>query len=338
MVLSRWRSRLVQLLRISVGIALALLFSCQRSSSLPAEVTGGEPTLLSSHHSAVLMYDQDTLSFWQDTYRRSSQRLLDEALLPVLTSEERQTVRGVRLSLPISQAPQGFASQYPPPEIILPIASLKFLDDLCIAYAWLWANNYSLEPIEDYVAMLRYKPLAEFGDRYPTPLEALGIPANAIDDEAVDSLSIKFFNSARAFILAHELAHIRFQHQGSAVDREIQADAFALDMMARLDTLPMGTILYFQSLVHFSPNQAGFRSEAEWETFLQNEQTHPLNGDRIQAMAEFLSHHAADFVAADDPNGGDTIALAQFIGQSLYPLADYLNDPELQHCRWNCFY
>lgn len=50
------------------------------------------------------------------------------------------------------------------------------------------------------------------GNRYPLPLLALHIPTNALANSKVDDLSLRFRNTAFAFILGHELGHIYHHH------------------------------------------------------------------------------------------------------------------------------
>jgi hypothetical protein len=40
--------------------------------------------------------------------------------------------------------------------IVLPVFSLKFLDDVCTAYAWLQVKGYSREAVSEYTAILQY--------------------------------------------------------------------------------------------------------------------------------------------------------------------------------------
>ncbi len=99
--------------------------------------------------------------------------------------------------------------------VAMPVLSLMFLEDLCTAYAWLHLKGYSLETIDEYITMLRYKKAADFPDgRYPPPLKALKIPPNALAERAVDDLSLRFRNTAYAFILLHEIGHILYEHRG----------------------------------------------------------------------------------------------------------------------------
>ena len=56
--------------------------------------------------------------------------------------------------------------------VAMPVLSLMFLEDLCTAYALLHLKGYSLETIDEYVTMLRYKKAADFPDgRYPPTLK-----------------------------------------------------------------------------------------------------------------------------------------------------------------------
>ena len=317
-----------------------LLLSACSSTKLQARVNAPNPelpqrrSLLIAQQKAPELYDRQTLEYWQQRYSKSTTRILKEGLEPHLTSQERQALFNLKLSFPLRDPElMGFYASYPPPKIVFPVEGLKFLDDLCIAYAWLWDNNYRLETIEEYVAMLRYKKQSDFpGGRYPKPFEALGIPANALQNQKVDDMSLRLFNSARAFILAHELAHLHYRHTGGKVKDEIQADQFAVELLSRTNTIPMGAILFFQALAHLAPNRAQFSSEAAWQKFLEEEKTHPLNSERIRAIANNLNQLASQFPGPSDPNPRLTIETVQFVATGLAPVAAYLDDSELQLC------
>src|SRR5439155_19576584 len=94
------------------------------------------------------------------------------------------------------------------PRVTMPVQSLLFVEDLSTAYAWLHLNGYSLETVDEYITLLKYKTPADFPSRrYPPPLTALGIPRDASGDRRVDELSLRFRNSA----YAHELGHVLLQ-------------------------------------------------------------------------------------------------------------------------------
>src|SRR5205823_2284468 len=140
--------------------------------------------------------------------------------------------------------------------------------DLSTAYAWLQSNDYALDTISEYTAMLSYKDL---GGRYPAPLPALHIPADALQNKKVDELALGHFVTARMFILLHELGHIYYRHGGSTIPQEVQADQFAIDVMRRSPVPPLGMLVYFMADVSMADYPAVAR-------------THPLSGSRLQTL------------------------------------------------------
>jgi hypothetical protein len=266
-------------------------------------------------------------------------------ILPALTSQERQSIAGVSLAFPLvgptgtpfefyTQAEVGRAS------VVLPVFSLLFLEDLATAFAWLQVHEYSLETVEEYVTMLRYKEATDFpGGRHAPPLAALRIPAQAITEERVGSLALSLRNEAYAFILLHELGHVRYRHpgyQGLSRTRtranEMEADAFALTVLERTETIPMGIVLWFMAQVHHMPNkgqllaEGKIRSEADWERHLATEQTHPLTTERLAAIARFLDQWAA---RAGPGNRGEVLA---YTARRLARMSQDMSDPEFQGC------
>jgi hypothetical protein len=228
-------------------------------------------------------------------------------ILPVLLVEEKRRLGGVpRVEFPLHAEgtwrgrPLAF---YVPPDgarVVMPIFSLKFLDDLCTAYAWLQVNGYSLETISEYTAMLRHRPAPAGG--HPRPLEALHIPPDALRDRRVDELALGHFATARTWLLLHELGHIHHRHAAPSFARsrqnEEQADRFATEVMRRTPLPPLGILVFFLADAHW----AGYPSSEE--------DTHPLSGARVRTLAG----------GVDDPGLAD----------QLRALATLLDDPEIR--------
>lgn len=225
------------------------------------------------------LYDDAALAEWGARYERSTQRILDEVIRPALLSEEQTRLADARLDLPMhaegSQRGRPLAFYAAGSRVVMPVYSLKFLDDLCTAYAWLQINGYSLETISDYTAMLRYGAV-QASAAY-APLAALGVPANALDDKRVDELALGHFVTARTFILLHELGHIYHGHRGgqgagSRMNEEA-ADRFAADVMVRTPLPPLGSLVFFMA-------------DASWAGYpAAEDDTHPLSGARLHALA-----------------------------------------------------
>lgn len=260
--------------------------------------------VLSAHAIEPGLYDRATLDHWGQRYQRSTQRILDEVIRPVLLADERRRLANVRLELPThaegSQRGRPLAFYADGWRVVLPVYSLKFLDDLCTAYAWLQIKGYSLETISDYTAMLRY------GKARPTPayapLAALGIPADALDDKRVDELALGHFVTARTFILLHELGHIHHGHRGGSGARsrmnEEAADRFAAEVMARTPLPPLGSLVFFMA-------------DASWAGYpATKEDTHPLSGARLRTLATRVEDRA--------------------LAQGLRQLAGLMDDPDIR--------
>ncbi|MEZ5830585.1 MAG: M48 family metalloprotease [Dongiaceae bacterium] len=215
-------------------------------------------------------------------------------------------------------------------------ASLKFFEDYCVAIAWLQARGYDLQTAADYVSMLKYRTAAAVGGRYPLPLDALQIPANALDDQHVNNIATRIFDEAIFFVLSHELGHALYRHPGygpnvtraQARANEAQADAFALDMMQRAEAEPTSMMFWFTMAAHMAEGRGDFSSDADYEKFLADA-THPLTGDRVAALADRLETSAADF-ARDESDQAASLARIQWIAEQLHQIATLLEDPGVQ--------
>jgi hypothetical protein len=181
--------------------------------------------------------------------------------------------------------------------------------------------------------MLRWRPEADWpGGTYLDPLEAFGVPPAVWErDPAVGDLGTRLRNEAWGFILAHELAHIYHRHPGNRAvppaksqANEQEADAFALDLLERAGTIPMGAILYFQATVAFSGSRAEQPSDEAFARWKREEATHPINSQRLLAIAGHLARSAA---REPDPVLAET---RDFIAVNLAAIAADLDDPAMQ--------
>ena len=125
---------------------------------------------------------------------------------------------------------------------MLPLSSVKLVSDLSLALAWYNRNRLPEQKVFDYAAMLAFRGPAPDGVK-ALPLAALGVPDDADNDPAVDGLFQKLFGTTMVFIMAHETGHLFHGHRanvGEARSRqqEGEADAFAVEMMARMGRRP----------------------------------------------------------------------------------------------------
>jgi hypothetical protein len=285
------------------------------------------------------LYDDATLRYWQSRYANGLNSNLQNVILPRLTAEERQRLTGVQIEVPLrvkDQEPFAYYTTGTPWVVTMSAASLKFFDDFCVAIAWLQARGYSIETASDYVSMLKYRTPAAVGGHYPLPLDALQIPGNALDDQRVNNVATRIFDEAIFFVLAHELGHALYRHPGygpgvsraAARANEAQADAFALDMMQRVEAEPTSMAFWFLMAGHMADGRGDFASEAEYEHFLKDS-THPLTGERITALADRLVG-AMDTFARNETDQAASLSRIQWTADQLRQVAGILGDPEIQ--------
>jgi hypothetical protein len=245
-------------------------------------------------------YEQETLAYWSKEMPPGIKENLREVVWPKLTAQERQALAGVALSFPRENAQHAmnFYAQWNATrrEVVLPISSLRFYGDLALAYAWLNKNNYSVDPVTDYLAMLKYQWPTQLAGKRHRPSDVLGIPADARDDPQVQRTFQRTFGSGIIFVLAHELGHIYHRHPNTADipleasrANEQEADAFALEIMRRLGEAPLGAPIFFTILAHLE----SYSGDTEHRD--ANQRTHPVTASRIKAIARALEKSADDF-------------------------------------------
>jgi hypothetical protein len=119
--------------------------------------------------------------------------------------------------------------------------------------------------------------------------------------------------------MAHELGHIFHKHSANvSVEQsrrqEGEADAFAVELMARLHAPPVGIVFYFNMV---APFECPARS------------THPMSGQRISRLVAALRDNAPLF-AADKPSPQREMQLIESVAQGLEQVSKLLDDPDIR--------
>jgi hypothetical protein len=257
---------------------------------------------------------------------------------PALNSDQRKRLASVKLRFPLPSEQGGaesvyrgdplmFYSRSDPPEVVMPVLSLKFLSDVCLAYIWLNRNGYEPGSPTIYMKLVKYNRPTRFPNgRYPPLLEAVGIPDKARSDPAIEDRFNVTVNHERLFILLHELGHVFYRHDTSAGDqqpKEVQADTFALEALLKLEAPPLG--IYFTAAANLQLNRSDFQSDTAWRTYLAG-LTHPANEQRMLNAADFLRKNAKAFAGGTDGTPADHAAVLEMAG-ILEKLAQLVADP-----------
>lgn len=247
-------------------------------------------------------YSQSDLASTSTRIAPNLRGLWNEDFLTRLTPAERLRAGTVTLHLPLVGAlrtPLNFYANPPARQVFVPIASVKFLDDVSIAMAYYERKGCGIGTVSDYMGVLREQPTALTG----SPRESLGVPANALDDSFVDDLSQKLTKSIVFFIVAHEYAHVMYGHRAysetsaqEAQRQETQADTFALEVMRRIAVPPLSMVHFFALLSRLERSPADFDTPEQYEAYLRLGASHPVSARRILAIADALETNAASYV------------------------------------------
>ena len=270
--------------------------------------------------------------------RTAISRIYELGIKKVLTTRERRAARQVRIEFPMQQRTDELLNFYAAASgaatrLILPVLSLKAVEDLATAAAWLHHTSQTFRKLDLYFAMLQRRPLSQFGPPGKRDiLSVLGVPADALKTKSIDTLSLAFRNEAYLYIMAHELAHVLFRHKGldqittaQARADEVEADRFALDVMARTGTPPMGAVLFFTAQVFSLPHRGQFPTRRAWQNYLATASTHPLSADRVRAMARMIK---TKLTARRPRERATWLAIGAIVDR----LSRLLADPELYNC------
>jgi len=221
-----------------------------------------------------------------------------DTILPQLSDEERSALGTVKIEVPLS-GPDGDPFSFYTDDkgtIYLPALSLRFFSDLCVANAWLNAHGYDGTTVRDYVGVLLREATLSPGAPLPTVFRTLGVPDNAREESAVANRVDRNFGNTIVFLLAHELGHALKKHDTHSRDRvqkrrqEIEADAFAIEVMRRIGQVPLGVEFWFdvERIGHVQGirrvTSARFPTEAEWQKYLGG-LDHPVTSERLDALA-----------------------------------------------------
>jgi hypothetical protein len=275
-------------------------------------------------------YDRATLLRTQDQMRPGIEENLREVILPMLTLAERRSLSGVALAFPLElgDSLMNFYADLDHRTIHMPVCSLRFLRDIVLAYAWLHQSGHSLQPVTDYLAMLRSGGRERFASGHYRPLEVLGIPDDALRDPRVEASFQRMFGTAVVFALGHELGHLFYGHGhakgAESQQQEADADRFALELMRRVGDIPVGIVPFFMIAAHLEAYVSDFREDTAYSTYLATT-SHPASTARLLAVADHLVMNQASFSRSG--TRGETV---QKLATEIRQLVKYFADPTVQ--------
>lgn len=294
------------------------------------------------------IYPEATTREWESEFHDAVQENYVRLFKPKLDVHEAQQLRSLHFIFPTD--PNLVLFQFESRSdgaVILPVASLLLLKDLIAAFVWLEANNYSTQTVLDYLSIVYQGRLGTFPSAERMPLQALGIPADALADQSLLQKRNDILSKSIFFILGHELGHLSqgfsaqadCQKQRSSTSTnarcnfaslqksEENADAFAVEMFRRIGLVPSASNVFFILSSQLYPKRSEFSSEQVWEDSIKL-RTHPLDSVRIENVATRIEAQRQSFQRAfASPELGDR-AIDDSV-KALKTLAAMLNDKDL---------
>jgi len=248
------------------------------------------------------IYDETSLFRAQQEYHPGFLRHLDTRLRPLLTQAELSALADVSVVMPPSrpgQEPLGYCAEHG--RINVSAASAKLFDEIVLARAWLLNNGYVPDTLNEYLLLLHTRG-TDPELVIPSPLVALGIPHEVRHDERIDAHAKDQLTTCMHYILLHECAHIIFGHLDGPeltpeklIQQEVDADGFAMEVMARGRNAPLGLYEFFEIMNMLMPSPVEFQDREAYEHFLEGRE-HPLPPERMTAFAQGLRDHEERFV------------------------------------------
>jgi hypothetical protein len=264
-------------------------------------------------------------------YQRGWATNFENIFKPVFTEEERAKFANVEFLTEL-RVPnhEPFAYLGGGDTVLVSAASLRFLEDIVMAYTWTNSQGFSLQTIADYLMMLRNWDEAR--GRPPKPWDVLCIPADAWTREPFAEQAYRVLDSAAAFMLLHEYGHVLHQHPGNqgvppeeSQANEEAADAFALDIFARVGDVPLGMTIPLFTMSYLHEIRSQFQTDDEYMRTLAA-RTHPISPQRLLSLAQNLT--AQSEVYGRKFAGGRMATLG--VALQVSEIAMRLADPEVQ--------
>jgi hypothetical protein len=268
------------------------------------------------------IYNAQYLESQRERLTKDVDLVVAQEIQPFLTSAQARAFFDIQIDLPLTAEPEPNPFDFYSARagvITLPLLTVAFVADMSEAYAWLWANRYSSQTVDEYLGMLRNRAPADFpGHHYPTPLEALHIPANAMENPAVAQMSERVRATTLSFILLHEFGHL--SHRSASEEAALKhdhvegeeelADNFALEIMKKNSEPPAGLLMLIHGMLYLPPVAP---------------KQHPLTRHRLNAMADYLDARVREF-AEGRSNSRLTVVAIRSLANHIRKAALFLSD------------
>lgn len=268
------------------------------------------------------LYGAEKLESRRTQLKQDLSSVIAQEVKPFLTLEQLHAFARLTLDTPVVAAPDPNPFDCYSSErggLVIPLLTIAFVEDMSQAYAWLWANRYSSQTVDEYLGMLRQRGPGDFAnDHYPNPLSALHIPPNAMNDPAVAKMALRVRGTTLSFLLLHQFSHLSYvpsaEEAASRKDPveagEERADAFALGIMKKNSETPAGLLMLIHGMMYLPSVPA---------------RDHPLSDARLRAISDYLDVKVNEFSEGRPDRRLARIAIQSLAGH-IRQAAQFLSD------------
>ncbi|MHC4509275.1 MAG: hypothetical protein ACYTAO_10020 [Planctomycetota bacterium] len=302
------------------------------------------------------MYREEALKDLQERYESNISWNLEKVIKPVLTKQELAGLQDVRLEHPLIGQGRDpfrfFAGVTRNRQVIeMSVFSVKFLDDLATAAAWLEIKGFTGKTLPEYVSMLKYQDTEKFpGYRYPTPLEAL-LPPDRRHEREVDELAQGLLKTAVVYVLSRELGSLHFSspytlkkaswkpqqigmkwrgERSRQQDIMLQCDAFALEIMRRIGVPPHRLTFYLSAQAYWTRSRIDFDDDEEaYVSYWHNPPGYAMFPERLHQIADLMVWGKKDYTRQQDDKLTSTSQIEQ-AAREIFRLSYVLEKESMQ--------
>jgi hypothetical protein len=269
----------------------------------------GQAAVADSATAQSLPYSRATIAEWKSEFSSMIAHNLKESMWPWLTNQDHAKIARVRFVYIDDPAAAIMGFRTDGSIVYMPVTGLLFLKDLALAEAWLHLNGYTSQTLLDYLNALRLGRHANWGTD-GLPLQALGIPAQALQDQRVLDRRNETLSKGILFIVGHELGHVvqgldaHTRCRGSATNAcdyaavrraESRADEFAAALLGRIGLVPQSAAFLYTIFSRITRSPAEFPTLEAWQAYAL-EQEHPIDSQRVRSLADWMKVNAKRLV------------------------------------------
>jgi hypothetical protein len=159
-------------------------------------------------------YSDAYLTKWKPEYQRPLEEDYRDVIMPRLTPAERARLGAIQIEFPLFGKTTDAFEFYSlpaalPPRIVMPVSSLRFFADVCLAEEW-WRQQgrQGLDPVMGYISRTKYGRAPRRDGKTLSLRDAVGVPGNVGDNPKIANPASQCISSGLLFILLHEMGHI----------------------------------------------------------------------------------------------------------------------------------